>query len=85
MDFDALYQQLQDLGCHPIDVADAFIEADASLRPRFGIEKIRCAECGHDHEAKDVDDVLGDGREMMCRWCIRADYENDPLREGDPS
>ena len=42
----------------------------------------RCAECGHKHPAQLVDDLHGDGSEMMCVWCVRADYGNDPL--GDP-
>lgn len=51
-------------------------------RDKSPTETIRCAECGHDHDAEDIDDVLGNGSEMMCRWCIRADYDNDPLISG---
>lgn len=42
---------------------------------------IRCAECGHHHPDEMVENVLDDGREMMCVWCARGDYSDDP--EGD--
>lgn len=34
---DQLVNELLNLGCHQTDIADAFMEADSSTRPQFGI------------------------------------------------
>ena len=40
--------------------------------------EIECAQCRHLHPAEVVDDLLGNGAEMMCQWCVRGDYGHDP-------
>jgi len=49
------------------------------VEPRPMGSLVRCAECGHEHPAEEIVDVLDDGSELMCIWCVRSDYENDPL------
>ena len=48
---------------------------------------IQCAECRHDHEAKHVENLTEHREdlpeEMMCVWCQRSDYANDPLRTSE--
>jgi hypothetical protein len=44
-------------------------------------ERQRCVECGHEHRRKDIIDVQGGGEEMMCIWCVKSDYANDPLND----
>jgi hypothetical protein len=39
LSFEVLLDTLLKMGCHPTDVADAFIDADPETRHRFGINE----------------------------------------------